>query len=319
MSEESGSRWLRLGVPALGGLALLGGLTWWLSGEACRLVLGGHRGPVWAVAFSADGTRLATGGDGVRLWHLPNGGRLGTIDVAGKNVQALAFSPDGTLLSCGGADGILRLFDVNSQVERFQTSAHRGGVHAVAFTPDGKTLVSGGADKLIRLWDVASTRQRDVLRGHTGTVLALALSADGQTLASAGNDQTVRLWDLASRKSRVLRGHRQRVTALAFGGGQLASGDREGHLRLWDISGRELIERTAHDDRIVGLGWAGGRLVTAAENGELALWPAPTTSSDVQRWRQRRLSNAAAVAPDGSSVSTAGSDGRTRLWDLPPS
>jgi Flp pilus assembly protein TadD len=62
-----------------------------------------HRGPVRAVAFSADSKLVATGSqDGVcRLWDVASGQPLGGAHHMGR-VLSVAFRPDGKMLACGG-------------------------------------------------------------------------------------------------------------------------------------------------------------------------------------------------------------------------
>ena len=74
-----------------------------------RLVINAGQAGVWGLAISPDGRLLATGMvDGkVRLWELPSGAPMGTLDGQGLT-YCLAFSPDGTLLAattdgCGRA------------------------------------------------------------------------------------------------------------------------------------------------------------------------------------------------------------------------
>jgi WD40 repeat protein len=66
-----------------------------------------------AVAWSADGTRVAAGGNRgeVRVWSAPEGKRICVLKETLPSVYSLAFSPDGTRLATAGADGKIRVFD----------------------------------------------------------------------------------------------------------------------------------------------------------------------------------------------------------------
>ena len=66
-----------------------------------------------AVAFSADGSRLACGGlsGEVRLFQTDNGQRIATIPQAGGPVFALAFHPKENQLATAGSDGQVRFYN----------------------------------------------------------------------------------------------------------------------------------------------------------------------------------------------------------------
>ena len=73
-------------------------------------------GAIKSVAFSADGSKFATGSSSgeARIYDVANGKRLASMPGDTVSVFALAFHPDGTQLATGGFDGKIRIFDANS-------------------------------------------------------------------------------------------------------------------------------------------------------------------------------------------------------------
>ena len=64
-------------------------------------------------------------------------------------VYALVFSQDGHALVSSGADGTIRVWDVNSGNESFTLGGHKGPVWSIALSPDGMLLASGGRDRTV--------------------------------------------------------------------------------------------------------------------------------------------------------------------------
>jgi hypothetical protein len=150
--------------------------------------------PVLAVAFSPDGTRLATGsGDNtVRIWDATSGQHQ--LQVAhDEPVCAVAFSPDGTRLAAGSGTTV-RIWDATSGQQQLQV-AHGEPVRVVAFSPDG-TRLAAGSGTTARIWD-ATSGQQHLLVTYGDTVQAVAFSSDGSRLAT-GRGKVAQVWNIFS-------------------------------------------------------------------------------------------------------------------------
>ena len=92
---------------------------------------------------------------------------------------AVAFTPDGSRLASAGWDKTVRLWDVASGQEMVTLRAHADAVNAVAFSPDGSRLASASDDRTVTVWVAERGDRKEppaarTLRDHAGPVLAVA-------------------------------------------------------------------------------------------------------------------------------------------------
>src|SRR5262249_11740334 len=148
-------------------------------------------GPLYTVAFSPDGRRLAAGDQEgvVRVWDAVTGKERRAIRAHVGLVDGLAFGPDGKSLVSTGQDGTVKFWEAATGKKTLALPglAGRGGG---AVTPDGNRLALRRADGMVTVRDLA-TGQTLNTPGYTGHVYSLTYSPDGRYLAWGDRGGTV--------------------------------------------------------------------------------------------------------------------------------
>ena len=284
--------------------------------------LAGHHGRVFAVAVSADGRRVVSGGlDGtVRVWDLATGVPLHTLTGHDGGVAAVAVSADGRLVVSGGLDGTVRVWDLATGAPNILTG-HDRSVAAVAVSADGRRVVSGGLDGTVRVWNLASGSSY-ILVGHDRSVAAVAVSADGRRAVSGGDNGTVQVWNLATdAPHHTLTGHHGRVAAVAVtaDGRRVVSGGLDGTVRVWNLAtGTPRHILTGHDRSVaaVAVSADGRRVVSGGLDGTVQVWNLATSTPHHTLTGHDRSVAAVAVSADGRRAVSGGDNGTVQVWNL---
>ena len=248
-----------------------------IDDESIITTLIGDTSKTWRVAFSPDGSILATANsDDIVLWDINTGEQKSTLIGHTSSVSSLSFSPDGNTLVSDSWHDIVRMWDVATATEKWSLTQHRDSITTVVFSHDGSKVVSVSKNPTrIQIMDMTSGKGNTILYPHG--ITEIALSPDGKSIAIENSKGELLLWDIDSNELIVqFTGHKKdRLRSITFSpdGKSLASGGTD-ELFIWDTdSGERKLTIDGHSNGIIGLTFSpDGNILATGSYEQVNLW-----------------------------------------------
>jgi WD40 repeat protein/serine/threonine protein kinase len=138
----------------------------------------------------------------VTIWNLANQQSSAQYRGSYAAVYAVAFSPDGSMLASSGRGAAKLWDTTTDRLILDLNTKQNGSYVGLAFSPDGKRLAICSTYNfepgMVVLWDLQFGRGIETLRGLTGQVAKVRFSPDGQHLAAFTHSWQAAVWDLPS-------------------------------------------------------------------------------------------------------------------------
>lgn len=308
-------------------------------------VLNGHTEPVNALAFSPDGSLLASGGDDIslRLWRVEDGEHIIALYPHNNVVKGVTFMPDGLLMSTSW-DRSVALTELDMEADEPANHIdvwrdYNAVIEPIAHAPGGEWVAFGVGNGTIPLVDMETRTVTTTLTMKSLQVMALAFSADGAYLAAVGGfpEDRIYLWDMMDTEAEPITftGHDSAITGLAFSAistnsdgessSMLASVGADGRLALWELSAAGMMQvggvSPAEDHWLTAVAFHPQELVVAIGTltGEVLLWDVAQADAPEQLVTYSGHDgpvNALAFSPDGLLLASGGADAVIRLWPV---
>ncbi len=226
----------------------------------------------------------------VLLWVVGNGETYDELGSHGWQALHLAFSPDGSRLASAGAAGDAKIWNVKSKGMICKLSdpkldnerAHYFQIDQIRFNPEGDYVVTSSQDHTAKIWRASDGHLVKVFEHESIVFDAQFNPCDGRTVITASSDNTAKIWEVSSGNLlQTLTGHTQPLSAARFDrvGRRIATASWDGTTKIWEkpsgkASFNEILTLTSSGQVItVDFSPDGSRIAIGSSTGVVIIFP----------------------------------------------
>jgi WD40 repeat protein len=253
----------------------------------------------YALAYSKDGAKLvvASGTPGqlgeVKLLNATDGAAIKHFGSFSDSALTVTLSPDETRLAVGGADGVARVFAIETGEEEVRFKDHSDWILSLAWSPDGSRIATASRDKTCKVFNSKTGELVTTFAEHGELVYSIIYHPDGKHAISAGADGRIRYWiaddpgwenaEKMDKKKRhqvgEIGGFNAIVQRLATSEGRLFAASVNKTLRQFELEKRNLVRSYAgSSEAVFAIDYHPGAklLASAGIDGRVRIWNSDT-------------------------------------------